>query len=115
MSHSNRWSRILGIAGFVAMLVGAIDPLEGSVVILAGVGVAALGARLGGSRHRRLLYWAFGLTAVGVGAMFGLSVIGGIGGNTGRSIWWALVILPYPVGWVLGIVGALKRFREGWV
>jgi len=115
MSHSNRWSRILGIAGLIAMLVGAIDPLEGSVVILAGVALAALGARIGASRHRRLLYWALGLTAAGVGAMWGLSVIGGIGGNTGRSIWWALVILPYPVGWVLGIVGALKRFREGWV
>ena len=115
MSHSNRWSRILGIAGFVAMLVGAIDPLEGSVVILAGVALAVLGARLGMSRHRKLLYWAFGLTLVGVGALWGLSVIGGIGGNTGRSIWWALTIAPYPVGWILGIIGALKRFREGWV
>lgn len=114
MSHSNRWSRILGIAGFVAMLVGAIDPLEGSVVILAGVALAASGARLGMSRHRKLLYWAFGLTLVGVGAVWGLSVVGGIGGNTGRSIWWALTIAPYPVGWILGIIGGLKRLRESW-
>lgn len=114
MSQTKSWSRILGIAGFVAMLVGAIDPLEGSVVILAGVGLAALGAFIGKSRHRRLLYWAFGLTAAGVGAMFGLSVIGGVGGVTGRSIWWALTVAPYPVGWILGIIGALKRLREGW-
>jgi hypothetical protein len=115
MSHSSRWSRVLGIAGFVAMLVGAIDPLEGSVVILAGVAMAALGARIGASRHRKLLYWAFGLTLVGVGAMWGLSVIGGIGGVTGRSIWWALTVAPYPAGWILAIIGALKRLREGWV
>ena len=114
MSQSSRWSRILGIAGFVGMLIGVIDPLEGSVVILAGVALAALGARLGKSRHRKLLYWSFGLALIGVGAMWGLSVIGGIGGNTGRSIWWALTIAPYPVGWILGIIGALKRLREGW-
>jgi hypothetical protein len=119
MNQTGLWSRVLGIAGFVAMLVGAIDPLEGSVVILAGVGLAALGARLGMSRHRKLLYWAFGLALVGVGAVWGLSVVGGIGGNTGRSIWWALVIAalviaPYPVGWILGIIGGLKRLRESW-
>ena len=108
MSRSNRWSRILGIAGFVGMLVGAIDPLEGSVVIVAGVGLAALGAYVGKSRHFKLLGWAFGLVVVGVVAMFGWSAVGGFGGNTGRSYWWAITILPYPVGWIMAFAGAIS-------
>ena len=69
------------------MLIGAVDPLEGSFIILPGVGLVALGALLGKSRHRVLLYWSFALVAVGVAAMVALSCLGGIGGNTGRSMW----------------------------
>ena len=94
------------------MLIWAIDPLEGSVVILAGVGIAALSAFLGKSRYRKLLYSAFILVALGVGAMFVVSIFGGIGGNTGRSMWWGLVILPYPVGWIMALVGAILRLIE---
>jgi len=107
-----KWSRILVIVGLVLMVLGAIDPLEGSLVILPGCGLVALGAFLGRSRHRRLLLWAFVLMAVGVGVMFGVSSVGGFGGNTGRSMWWALTILPYPVGWVMGLVGAIRRLIE---
>jgi hypothetical protein len=107
-----RWSRILVVAGLVAILVGAIDPLEGSIVILLGTGVLALAAWLGNSRHRRLLYWSFALVAIGVGAMWGMSAVGGLGGSTGRSMWWAIVLVPYPVGWVMALVGAIRRLRE---
>ena len=113
MNGASRWSRRLVIAGLVAMVAGALDPLEGSVVILAGTAVAALGALWGESRHRVLLYWSVILTALGVGALWGLSALGGIGGNTGRSYWWALVFLPYPIGWVMGLFGAVRSLREG--
>lgn len=114
MKARTRWSHVLVIVGLIGMLIGAIDPLEGSLIILPGSGVVALSALLGQSRHRRLLYWAFGLTAVGVGAMFVLSMFGGTGGRSGRghSNWWALVILPYPVGWIMGLVGIILSFRE---
>ena len=105
-------SFILVIVGLLAMLVGAIDPIEGSIVILPGSGIAALGAFLGKSRHRMLLLWAFILIAVGVGVMFEVSSIGGFGGNTGRSMWWAFTILPYPVGWFMGLVGIILRLIE---
>ncbi len=113
MNGASRWSRRLVIAGLVAMVAGALDPLEGSVVILAGTAVAALGALWGESRHRVLLSWSVILTALGVGALWGLSALGGIGGNTGRSYWWALVFLPYPIGWVMGLFGAVRSLREG--
>jgi hypothetical protein len=59
-----------------------------------------------------LLLWAFILIAVGVGVMFEVSSIGGFGGNTGRSMWWALTILPYPVGWFMGLVGIILSLIE---
>ena len=107
-----RWSRILAVVGFVVVLLGALDPLEGSLLILPGTGLLALAAWLGRSRYRTLLYWSFALVAVGVGVMWGLSAVGGLGGSTGRSMWWALLLLPYPVGWVMALVGAIRRLRE---
>lgn len=101
------------IAGLTAMIFGALDPLEGSLVILPGTGLAAFGTRLANSRYRMLLYWAFALVAVGVGALWGLSALGGFGGDSGRSSWWGLVLLPYPVGWAMGLIGAFRQLREG--
>jgi len=112
MKTPSQWPSILVFAGLLAMLLGAIDPLEGSVVILPGSGVVALGAFLGQDRHRKLLGWASILVAVGVGAMFALSAEGGLGGTTGRPMWWGLAMLPYPVGWVMGLVGTLGKGRH---
>jgi hypothetical protein len=100
-------ARILLGVGLLGMLAGALDPLEGAVIILPGVGLAALGAFIGKSRYRKLLGLAFVLAALGVGAIFVMTALGGTGGSTGRSKWWGLVMLPYPVGWILGIAGAI--------
>jgi hypothetical protein len=112
MTHKTKRNRVLLWAGLAAMVIGAIDPLEGSVVILIGVALALFGAALGKSRHGKILAWAFGLIVCGVGILFGLSAMGGVGGSTGRSMWWALSILPYPAGWILGLVGVVKALRE---
>jgi purine-cytosine permease-like protein len=108
------WSRILVIAGSIAMLIGAIDPLEGSLIILAGSGLVTLGTHLGKSQRRILLYWVwvFALITVGVGIIWVLSAFGGLGGTTGRSLWWGLVILPYPIGWIMGIISLIVRLIE---
>ena len=89
------------------MLVGAIDPLEGSLLILPGRGLFALGTFLGHGERRLLAYrmGVFILIAIGVGALWGLSGLGGFGGNSGRSNWWALLLLPYLIGWLMGICG----------
>jgi len=105
-------AKILVIVGLAGMLIGAIDPLEGSFVILPASGVAAAGVFLAGSRYRWLLGWSFVLIAFGVAAMMLLSMWGGIGGNSGHSMWWGLFVLPYPVGWILGLTGIVLRLIE---
>ena len=118
MKARETWSRILVIVGGIAMVAGALDPLEGSVVILAGSALVTLGTYLGDTGRSLLVYWIWVLLliAVGVGAMFGLSAMGGFGGTSGRSMWWGVPILPYPVGWIMGIVSLsirlVKSFRQ---
>jgi hypothetical protein len=96
---------ILKIAGGIAMLLGTLDPLEGSLLILPGSGMVALAMYLGGKDRRTVRYWtwAFLLIAVGVGALFGLSAWGGIGGKDGHSIGWGILLLPYLAGWLMAV------------
>jgi purine-cytosine permease-like protein len=117
MNSRMPWPRILKVVGGIAMLVGTLDPLEGSLLILPGSGMVALGMYLGGKDCRTVIYWtwAFLLIAVGVGAMFALSALGGIGGKSGHPILWGMLMLPYPAGWLMvvagGVAGLVRRFK----
>jgi hypothetical protein len=117
MNSSMLWSRILKVVGAIAMALGTLDPLEGSVLILPGSGLVALSMFLARSERRIVQYWAtvFILIAVGVGAMFAVSSFGGIGGRSGRSMWWGVLMLPYPVGWLMaligGVIGLMRFFK----
>jgi len=101
------WSRVLVGIGSLAMVVGAIDPMEGSAIILPGSLLLALGTVLGQCERRLIAYRVavFILVAIGVGAMWVMSSVGGIGGKSGLSMWWGVLILPYLVGWSMGIWG----------
>ncbi len=107
MKTRNLWSKNLIVAGGIGLVVGAIDPLEGSLLILPGSGLLALGTYLGQFELKMLVHkvWAFVLIAVGVGALWGLSAVGGIGGSSGHSMWWGLLILPYLIGWNMAVWG----------
>lgn len=112
------WSRALEVAGGVAMAVGTVDPLEGAVLILPGSGLVALGVYLDGKERGTVWYWAsvFILIALGVAAMMGLGSLGGIGGRSGLSMWWGVLMLPYPIGWLMALVGGvvgLIRYVKG--
>ena len=113
MNVSPKVARILVSIGLILMVGGALDLMEGSVVILAGIILVAAGAAFSHSRYTRLMYWSAGLVAFGTAALFYFSWLGGIGGTSGRSIWLALFILPYPIGWLVGLVGATRKLREG--
>lgn len=104
----NLWSRILITIGTVAMLAGALDPLEGSLVILPGVGLITLATFIGHSERQLRTQWVLVLLLIvfGVGALWGL---GAFDLYRGHSRWWQILILPYPIGWVIGIVNLLFR------
>ncbi|MBX7246408.1 MAG: hypothetical protein K1X53_13000 [Candidatus Sumerlaeaceae bacterium] len=108
MKMRSRWFYGTVIAGLVLMVLGAVDPLEGSLVILAGSALVAVGALLCHSRSQRVAWWALGLTSTGVALMIVLSQLGGLGGSRGVSVWWGLLLLPYPIGWLLGIAAATR-------
>jgi len=111
MNARSLWSRSLVIVGGIAMLLGAFDPLEGCGVILAGSVFVLLGTFLGQAGRQLRSYWIATtvLIAVGVAAMFALTAFGGIGGKSGHSMWWGVLVLPYPIGWIMGIISLLIR------
>jgi Predicted exporters of the RND superfamily len=112
MQPESSWPRGLVIAGLAAIALGTLDPLEGSVVILGGIALVTIGAFLAHSPLRSRMYTVLALAVIGVGALWGVSAMGGIGGKSGRSMWWAVTMLPYPVAWVLGIAGAIQLLRR---
>jgi hypothetical protein len=112
MNSSIIWQRILIVAGLAGMLVGAIDPLEGCFIILPSFGLVGFGALIGKSRHVALLGWGFALVAFGVTAMIVTTWLGGVGGNSVHSKWWLLAELPYPIGWIMGLVGAIRSLID---
>lgn len=113
MNKRMLWSRILTVIGTVALFsvldinqdVSLVGPLVGGAMI-------SLSAYLAGSRFRRLAYWAFGLTTIGGSWMVIISALGGFGGETGQSTWWALTLLPYPVGWILCLIAGVRLLIE---
>ena len=107
MPDLKRWSKLMSLLGSLSLVVGSFDPVEGSVLILPGSALLALGSYLGHRDRRVVAYrtWSFILVAVGVGSLFLLSAIGGVGGTSGRSAWWAVLVLPYLVGWSLDLWG----------
>jgi hypothetical protein len=117
------WAWILVIVGSFATLIGALDPLEGAFVIFPGSGMVALGAYLAQTRMRKLVYWGFFLIAAAFVLLLTMTALGGFGGNAPilRSRWWGLLLLPYPVGWIMAMAGIactlaeLIKGRWGWV
>lgn len=106
-SHSPFGAKILVVIGNISLLIGALDPLEGGILILLGSGLTALGTYLGRAEAGLIRYRTavFVLVTIGVGAMWALTAKGGVGGSSGRSMWWGLLLLPYLVGWLMALVG----------
>jgi len=108
------WPRLLTTVGNICILVGAVDPMEGSFLILPGSGLIALGFFVSPDKKHLITYrmWAFFLIAFGVVALWVLSIVGGFGGATGLSNWWGVLILPYLIGWTMSVWGPAS---PGWV
>ncbi len=109
MKKKIKWTQIIYITGIVFLIAGAIDALEGSVIIVLGSGLIALSTYLTHDRNRRLFLAAFIMILIGIAFLFYLSSLGGFGGTSALSWWWGTLILPYPIGWLLTIVLLIVR------
>jgi len=116
MSNNSKWSRILYIVGVIAVFIGTIDPLEGSVLIVAGSAIISLVTYLSHDPQWKKFILSFCMIAIGVAFLFYFSSLGGFGGTSTLSWWWGILILPYPAGWfitmILIIVRIFRRKRE---
>ena len=104
-----QWIRILYIIGIVAMIIGAIDPLEGSVVIFFGSLCITVSTIPGKQRYWKIFLGSSLMILTGMVFLFLLSSLGGFGGNSKLSWWWSILILPYPIGWLIAIVFIIIR------
>ncbi len=107
------WKKVTYILGIVLFLVGTIDPLEGSVLIVFGSILLTVVTKRNNDRHMKWFRLNAVLITSGVIFLFYLSTLGGFGGTSTLSWWWGLLILPYPVGWLSQVVLLLMRaFRR---
>ena len=107
VSPGSRLVSAAGTLGHLLALVGAVDPLEGSVLVVAGCVLVALHAWLAGSPRVLVAYRAgvAVMAATGVSMLWFISSRGGLGGPDGVPLSWALLILPYPAAMVAGFSG----------
>ena len=103
-----RW---LPVAALVITLLAAIDPLEGFPVVLIGGVLIVMAAVQEGRVRVKLAAWGLVLAILGCAAMVGLSMLGGVGGDSGRSLWWLMAVLPYPIGVLLFVTADLLILR----
>jgi hypothetical protein len=116
MKEKTKWTRVIYILGVVALIIGALDPLEGSIVILAGSILIALSTYLTHDLQWKTFLLLFIMILIGVSFLFYLSSLGGFGGNSALSWWWGTLILPYPIAWlifiILLIIRAVKKKKQ---
>jgi len=108
MKDKIKWTRVVYITGVIVLILGALDPLEGSVVIASGSALIALSTYLTHDRHWKIFLVSLIMILPGVFFLFYLSSIGGFGGTV-RSWWWGTLVLPYPIGWLISIVILIIR------
>lgn len=109
MKRKTNWKSIIYVIGVIALIIGAIDPLEGSVIIVAGSLLIALSTYLRKDRHWKIFLASAIMIIIGVIFLFYLSSLGGFGGTSTLSWWWGTLILPYPIGWLMSIVLLVVR------
>jgi len=109
LKEKTKWTRVVYLIGVVALIIGILDPLEGSVLITVGSALVALTTYLRHDRHWKIFLASFIMILFGVFFLFYLSSLGGFGGESKLSWWWGLLILPYPIAWLLSIIMLIIR------
>ena len=104
MHKTINWKKITFVTGVILFILGTVDPLEGSILIIIG---SAMIATIAWLDKRKFWKWhLIAAVAIGIGVafMFYFSNLGGWGGESTLSWWWATLLIPYPVGWLINVV-----------
>lgn len=112
MKNVPHWTQLLYIAGIVLFILGSFDPMEGSVLIAIGSILIAIITRIKHDRHRKAFMGNALCIVLGVAFLFYLSYRGGFGGTSDLSLWWGILIIPYPLGWLLNVILLIRRIFE---
>lgn len=110
MKEKIKWTRIIYIIGVCALIIGSLDPVEGSIVIAIGSALLTLSTYKTHDNHWKIFLLSFISIVFGLIFLFYFSSLGGFGGNSPLSWWWGTLILPYPVGWLISIILLIIRF-----
>ena len=118
MNTRMRVAKVLVVIGPIAMVIGAIDPLEGAFIAVPGSATVALGAYFAQSPKCKLVYSGFIVLAIYLATIMIATALGGWGANARvlRSDWYGLCLLLFPVGWLMCAAGnmfALTELFEG--
>ncbi len=112
MKNQIKYYHILFTVGVIALIGGAIDPLEGSIVIACGSVLISISAYLKKDSFKKLFLISSLMIVFGVCFLFYLSSLGGFGGKSSLSWWWSLLIIPYLLGWLISVIALIvKAFR----
>ena len=116
MKEKIKWTGVIYVVGVIALIIGSIDPLEGSVAIAAGIALLALSTYLKNDHQWKLFLTLSLMILFGVAFLFYFSSLGGFGGKSTLSWWWCILILPYPIAWlttiVLLIIRAVRKHKQ---
>ncbi len=105
-------TKTLRIAGIVCLFLGAIDPLEASLLILLGSCLYTMAMYLRIHEKRFFFLICSLMMGSGIFFMFLFSWLGGIGGKSDYSLWWGILILPYPIAWLITVYAILRSGFE---
>lgn len=109
MKEKPKWVSIIYTIGVATLLIGIVDPLEGSVLIAVGSAFIVLSTYQTKDRHWRIFLTSLIMIVIGIFFLFYFSSLGGFGGKSTLSWWWGTLILPYPVGWLMSIITLIVR------
>jgi hypothetical protein len=101
------WIRVAFIFGVVSLIIGVIDPLEGSVLIALGSILLTFSTYMRKDPQWKGYLAGSVMIITGVSFLFYFSTKGGFGDS--MSWWLGILILPYPLGWLLSVIMLILR------
>lgn len=105
--NQSKTLRTLYVSGIISIIAGALDPMEGSIIIALGSILLAVSSWLMHDRHKHIFLFAATFIFIGVFSLWFVSSLGGY--EPRKEWWWNFLILPYPLGWLLSIVLLIVR------